>query len=129
MPKNWLEGVATFLRNKNATDTLENYRPLTLINIIYKKLATIRARSLDTVLNLLISETQYAYKQKRSTIGILAMVNNVLTKNDTHQLILFNFCKTFGEIERDIMWAKLYEDEIPFSFVKTLKWGMGEIIT
>ena len=64
MPKRWIEGVITFIHNKNATDNLGNYRPITLINIIYKIWATIMSTRLSPILNLLTSDIQYAYKQK-----------------------------------------------------------------
>ena len=35
MPKNWTGGIITFLRKKSAADNLDNYRPFTLIDIIY----------------------------------------------------------------------------------------------
>ena len=78
MPKRWLEGVITFLRKKDATDKLDNYRPITLINIIYKIWAIIMSTRLNPVLNLLTSENQYAYKKKRSTVDVLALVNKVI---------------------------------------------------
>ena len=60
-----------------------------------------------------------------STIDVLYMVNNVLTKNETQQLALFDFSKAFGNTERDILRAKHYESGIPFNFVEAVKMGHG----
>ena len=65
MPKEWLTGVMTFIHKKNAVGNLDNYRPITLINIIYKIWASIMNERLIPVLNLLTSENQYAYKNKK----------------------------------------------------------------
>ena len=123
MPKSWLEGVITFLHKKNATDKLDNYRPITLINIIYKIWATIMAARLNTILNLITTESQYAYKKKKSTIDILDLVNRMRENDVTQQLILFDLSKACGNIERDILWAKLYEAGIPYNCVRILKMG------
>ena len=78
---------------------------------------------LNPVRNLLASDIQYAYKSKRSTIDILSMVNNQLRNNTAKQLILFDFSKAFGNIARDITWAKLYESGLPRNFIRLLKMG------
>ena len=69
----------------------------------------------------------HIYK-KRSTIDILELVNKVLANNTTHQLILFDFSKGFGNIERDILWGGLYESGLPFNFVRTINMGGEENI-
>ena len=95
-------GAITLLNKKNAIDNLDNYRPLTMINIIYKIWDTIMSTRLNPILNLLTAESQYAYNQKRSTIDVLSMVGNVMCNNETHQPVLFDFSKAFGNIARDI---------------------------
>ena len=123
MPKEWLKGVMTFIHKNKAIDNLDNYRPITLINIIYKIRASIMATRLNQALNLLTSGNQYAYKNRKSTIDILSVINNQ-TKNDgTAQLILFDFSKAFDNIERDILWTKLYEAGLSTKFIKMLKMG------
>ena len=44
-------------------------------------------------------------------------------KNDTQQLILFDFSKAFGNIERDILWMKLYESGTPLQLRKNYQNG------
>ena len=81
---------------------------------------------LNPVLNLLTAESQYAYKQKKSSINVPTMVNKVLTNNATRQLILFDFAKAFGNIERDILRVELYESGLQFNVAKKDKngtWG------
>ena len=38
-------------------------------------------------------------------------------------MILLDFPKAFGNIERDILWTKLYEAGIPIDFAQTLRIG------
>ena len=44
------------------------------------------------------------------------------------QMILFDFPKAFGNIERDILRAKLYEAGLPIEFVQILRIGREENI-
>ena len=86
--------------------------------MIYKIWATIMSQRLNPILNLLTQDEQYAYKHKRSAIDILATVNNQLKNDTTQQTILFDFSKAFGNIERDTIWAKLYEAGLPINFAQ-----------
>ena len=59
------------------------------------------------LINLITGDSQYAYKNGKSTIGILAMVNDQIKNANTRHLILLDFQKAFGKIERDIVWWAL----------------------
>ena len=74
-------------------------------------------------MNLLTKETQTAYKQGRSTIDILSVVQNLLKNNNTQMLILIDLSKAFDSINRDILWTVLYEKGIPWDMVKQLRMG------
>ena len=107
MPKEWAKGVTTFIRTKNETDNLGNYRPLTLINIVYKIWASLMSTGLNPFPSLLTSGNHYARKSKRPTIDILSMENNQMRNDETKQLILIDFAKAFDSFGRDILWVKL----------------------
>ena len=78
---------------------------------------------LNPLLNLITDDKQYAYKQKRSTIDVLALINKVIRYDGAHQLILFDLSKAFDNIERDILWPKLCEAGLPLNFIRTIKVG------
>ena len=108
---------------KNSRGDINNYRPITLINMIYTIWATVTSQRVNTILNLLTEDDQYAYKNKRSTIDILAIVNNQLNNNTTRQMVLIGLPKAFCNIERATLWAKLYEEGRPIEFVQMLRIG------
>ena len=64
MPKEWIRGAITF-RNKNAPADLNNYRPIALINMIYKIGETVTTQRLNPLINLLTAESQYVYKSEK----------------------------------------------------------------
>ena len=78
IPKKWLQGIITFIyKNKDKHD-LNNYRPITITNIIYKIWATTITNRMKPYLNILTSELQTAYKDGRSTIDVLYLLNNTI---------------------------------------------------
>ena len=81
------------------------------------------ATRLNHVLNLLTADNQYAYKTKKPTIDILSATNNQTKGEGATQLILFDFSQAFGNIERDILWTKLYGSGLPKRYVQQLKMG------
>ena len=84
-----MDGGDCNIYTQNETGKLEIYRPITLINIIYKKRASIMTARLNHVLNLLTVDNQYAYKSKKSTIDILSAINNQVKEEGAMQLVLF----------------------------------------
>ena len=80
---------------------------------------------LNPVINILVSDKQYAYKCKRPIIDILKMVNNQMRNDATKQLILFDSSKALGNIARSTIWEKLYEDGLHRSFMRLVKMGHG----
>ena len=60
---------------------------------------------------------------RKSKNDVLALINKVARKDDTQQLILFDLPKPFGNIERDILWRKLYEAGLPLIFATEIETG------
>jgi len=62
-------------------------------------------------------------RKKKSTTDIVSSVNNQIREGGATRLILFDFSMAFGNIERDISWAKLYAAGFPKKFAQLLKMG------
>ena len=50
IPKEWAKGIMTLLHKKDETDQLDNYRPIALINVIYKIWAFVMSTRLNPVI-------------------------------------------------------------------------------
>ena len=123
IPKKRLQGIITFIFKNNDKRDINNYRPITITNIIYKiRAATITDR-IKTYLNFLTSEVQTAYKDGISTVDVLYLLNNAIKHENANQLILSDLSKAFDAINRDILWAILYGRGAPSSFVKIIRTG------
>ena len=108
MPECWLNGVITFLHKKKDMEEIQNYRPITLITIIYK-IWKIMTKRRSTFMNLLTNEQQCAYKQGRSTIDILSLIQNNIQQDKTKKIIIVDLSKAFDSIDRDAMWTISYQ--------------------
>ena len=71
-------------------------------------------------LNFLTSEIRNAYKDGRSDIDVLYLINNKITRGSTNQLILFGPQKAFGAVNRDILGALLYGRRLPRNLIKII---------
>ena len=74
---------------ENAKDDINNYRPITLTNIVYKISEAIMSQGVNTILNLLTEGGQYPYNSRRSTIGTLATVSSQLRSDAAREMIIF----------------------------------------
>ena len=102
---------------------LKNYRPITLLNMIYKIWATILSNRLATILNLLTSETQTAYKNSRSTLDVLSILQKNIKNDNATGLILIDLSKAFDTINRNLIWAILYGKGLPWDCIRLIRMG------
>ena len=70
-PTEWKQGVITLLFKSGCAKSIRNYRPITLLNSIYKIWATVITNRLKPIMNILTNETQHGYKIKKSTVDII----------------------------------------------------------
>ena len=64
VPGNWKRGIITLIRKNGDRGNIKNYRPITLLNTIYKIRATIITRTLKRCMDFLTCETHHVYKIK-----------------------------------------------------------------
>ena len=57
---------------------IQNYRPITLINIIYKIWDIVMTEKHAVIMNIITAELQTAYKKGRSTLDILTIINKLI---------------------------------------------------
>ena len=70
MIRSWKIGIIVYIKSKIKTPLI-NFRPITLLNIIYKLRATTIANRITPIMPMLTDERQHAYKSNRSTIDVV----------------------------------------------------------
>ena len=103
-----------------AINEFKNYRPITLLNTVYKIWATIVTNRLTPIMNLRTNDNQCAYKAKRSTTDAIFYIKNQFIENEIHGRISFDLSKAFGRINRNKLWWILYEKGIQIKLIRNI---------
>lgn len=105
--------------------SIENWRPITLLNVDYKMLASVYAKRLQKVLPEIISETQTGFMSNRHISSNIRLVLDLLDYSEhitSNALILFlDFYKAFDSIEHNFLFATLRSFGFGESFVSTVQ--------
>ena len=81
IPDEWKQGLITLISKSGCAELIKNYRPITLLNSIYKIWATVITNRLKPIMNILTNETQHGYNVKKSTIDIIYRTKRNFIKN------------------------------------------------
>ena len=95
---NWNNSIYIY---KNGHDALlSNFRPIALLNSIYKIRATVITNRLTPTMNMLTDEGQHAYEPNKSTIDAIYAIERNLIKKQCNGQILLDLSKAIGGIGR-----------------------------
>ena len=65
---------------------IKNYRPISIINIDYKIIASILANKFHTVLHKLISHDQAAYIKGKTLFQNIRLIQDIILYADKHKI-------------------------------------------
>ena len=103
IPESFLEGIITCIPKANkARNQLKNWRPITLLNSLYKFYSGMWANRIKKFLPKLIGESQKGFVQGRfigeNTVQTLDILQETLNMGGTGLIILVDFEKAFDAI-------------------------------
>ena len=83
MPKSLPEGLVIFLPKpgKNPKN-INAWRPLTMLNSVYKICSGLVANRLDKIMEQIIHKHQYGFVRKRQAADVIEMLNKMINEND-----------------------------------------------
>ena len=101
----------------------KNWRPITLLNVLYKIISGCLARRIKSTLDILISDTQSGFMKGRyigeNTRFIYDLMHYTSSKNIPGLLVLIDFEKAFDSIS----WSFIYKVLTYFGYGKNIvKW-------
>jgi hypothetical protein len=115
-------------------DTFEcqNYRGITLLNVIYEILPTIIVKKLNEYSEKILSEYQCGFRPKRSIIDQIFVVRQTLEKCseysvDIHMLIL-DFMQVFDSVSRRTLYDALLNSGTPVKLINLIQMTMSQTI-
>ena len=89
IPESLPEGLVIFLpKHGKDPEEMNAWRPLTMLNSIYKICSGIVASRLDGVIEQIIHEHQYGFVKKRQATDVIEMINHMIKNNDDETLAI-----------------------------------------
>ena len=104
---------------------LENYRPIALLQVFYKLLASLLKLRLTDHLEPWILKTQYGFRKKRSTSQPLFIARRLMDIAERQRspltLILLDWAKAFDKIDQTKLIEALIRIKVPDKIIAVIK--------
>ena len=116
IPEEQMRARVVLIYKKGDTSKFENYRPISLLNKLYKLFAAILQRRIAAKLDKHLQKTQFGFRRNRGTADAVYLVRRVAeygektTKvNDPNPLImvLLDWEKAFDKVDREGMFLSM----------------------
>lgn len=95
------------IHKKDSKEDFNNYRPISLLNTLYKILAIIIQNRISDGLDVHLQATQYGFRKKRGTADALQHVRRMVEKGESTTfktlLVLLDWEKAFDEISHEAL--------------------------
>lgn len=125
LPHKVKDGVVKLIPKKPDKQRLQDWRPLTMLNTLYKLLTKLLANRLKVVLPQLISPQQTGFVPGRNILDNIAlawMTKDFINHNKIPALFLqIDFEKAFDRIEHSYLWAVLEKLGLGGKFLELTK--------
>ena len=102
-----------------------NYRPISLLNTIYKLLTAILQKRISDKLDKFLQPTQYGFRQNRGTTQATHYVRRIVEKGDMTQtktvMVLLDWEKAFDKVKHDKLFEALERMNVPPKVINVIK--------
>ena len=121
LPESMRIAIMTLIFKKGDLEDLENYRPISLMNVDYKILAFVLAARIQKVINILISPDQVAYIQERYIGTNVRLILDVINESNRGLLFFLDFKKAFDSLEWNFIFKCLKKYNFGESIIQWIK--------
>ena len=121
MPETLPEGLVIFLPKPGKNqEVINGWRPLTMLNSIYKICSGIMAKRLDGVIDQVIHEQQYGFVKKRQAADVIEILNQIVKNNDdkTIAVVGMDFRGAFDTVKHEAIIRALKRKNFGPNFIK-----------
>lgn len=125
-PQSWGEGIIIPIFKGGEVNEAQNYRGITLINIlakIYSQILLNRLTKWSEKENKL-SKNQFGFQKGKSTIDCIftfySIINKTLNAGDKLYCVFVDYEKAFDKIDRTLLWQKLASENVSSKLIKAI---------
>ena len=125
-PRSWGEGIISPIFKSGNVDDAQNYRGITLINILAKIYSQLLVNRLTkwSEKEEKLSNTQFGFQKGKSTTDCIftffSIISKTLHAGDKLYCVFVDYEKAFDRIDRTLLWQKLMSENISSRFVRAL---------
>ena len=123
-PSSWKESAVKVLFKKGDPKQPENYRPITLLSILYKIFSRMLGSRIKAILDREQSSDQAGFRPGYSVDDHLFTVVMLIEKMNEYQQPLWicavDFRKAFDTVEHEQLWSAMLAQGVPPVYVRTL---------
>ena len=124
-PTSWKQTVITVLHKSGDARLPQNYRPISIIPIVYKLFARLLYRRLNPILDAQQCPDQAGFRSNYSTVDHLFTLMQLQEKAHDFQKKLWvsaiDFKKAFDSIEQAGLWHALSLQRVPHAYINLLR--------
>ena len=126
-PSSWGESIITPIFKKGVVNDAQNYRGITLINILAKIYSQLLLNRLTkwSEKNETITDNQFGFQKGKSTTDCVfilhSIISKVLSSKEKLYCVFIDFEKCFDKIDRSYLWLKLLSEHVSCKLVKAIK--------
>jgi hypothetical protein len=127
IPEDTLRARIALILKKGDTSKLANYRPISLLNTIYKIYTSIIQNRIADKLDKHLSKTRFGFRKQQGTAEALQAVRRILdygeqTGAEQHLiLVLLDWEKAFDKLTREGLWSALHRMQVHPKIIRIIK--------
>lgn len=125
IPEEWMNTHTILIHKKGKICDLNNYRPITLVNHLYKLFMRLLLKKNERKLDENLSHNQAGFRKNYSTTDHMFVIQQLIEKHNEMNIDLVlgfvDFSKAFDSIEHPFLWKSLYDQNIPVKYIRIIK--------
>ncbi|WP_419587469.1 RNA-directed DNA polymerase, partial [Thiolapillus sp.] len=126
-PTEWTKAIIVPLHKKGDINNVDNYRGISLLNVLSKIFTYIVNRRLTTWAesNNVISDAQAGFRTQYSTVDhiftLYACVEKYMSCGGKFYVAYIDFCKAFDSVQHTLLWSVLFRTGVQGKMLRMLK--------
>ena len=125
VPKDWVDAVLVSIPKKGDLSLCDNWRGISLLDVIGKVFAHILKQRLQNVADSELAESQCGFRKGRGCMDMIFCVRQLIEKTIEHEEVLYvvfvDLRKAYDSVPREAMWKVLEKYGFPPKMISLIQ--------